>query len=208
MSEPRRIDAAERILDTAQQLAQTCGFNGFSYADIALRLGVTKASLHYHFPSKAELGRALIARYRERFVEALAAIDQQGGKAPRKLRNYVALYHQVMHLDRMCLCGMFAAEYATLPPAMQEELRHFFDANELWLSGVLERGRSAREIAFRESPRERARVLVGTLEGAMLLARAYGDDKRFQGVARHLLTELAPGLPARPPAATRTAPPS
>jgi TetR/AcrR family transcriptional repressor of nem operon len=208
MSEPRRIDAAERILDTAQRLAQTCGFNGFSYADIALQLGVTKASLHYHFPSKAELGRALIARYRERFVEALAAIDHRGGKATGKLRSYVKLYHEVMHLDRMCLCGMFAAEYATLPPAMQEELRRFFDANELWLSGVLERGRSAREIAFRDPPRERARVLVGTLEGAMLLARAYGDDKRFQCVARHLLAELAPAPPAPPPAASRTAPPS
>ena len=55
--------ASERILDIAERLAQTRGFNGFSYADIAEELAVTKASLHYHFRSKADLGQALIVRY-------------------------------------------------------------------------------------------------------------------------------------------------
>ena len=54
---------------------QTCGFNGFSYADIAAELGITKASLHYHFQSKAELGDALIARYARRFADALSGIE-------------------------------------------------------------------------------------------------------------------------------------
>jgi TetR/AcrR family transcriptional repressor of nem operon len=191
MPEPHRTVAAERILDTAEKLAQTCGFNGFSYADIAVQLGVTKASLHYHFPTKAELGRALIARYRANFGMELETIDRRGGSAPRKLRRYVALYHQVMRLDRMCLCGMFAAEYATLPPAMQEELRLFFDVNERWLGGVLNEGRQAQEITFKDPPLERARVLLGTLEGAMLIARTYGDEGRFRSVAKHLLADLA-----------------
>jgi TetR/AcrR family transcriptional repressor of nem operon len=192
MPEPHRSETAERVLDIAQQLAQTCGFNGFSYADVAQRLGVTRASLHYHFPTKAELGRALIARYRERFVGELEAIDRRGGTAQRKLQRYVALYHQVMQLDRMCLCGMFAAEYTTLPAPMQDELRRFFDANEHWLAGLLLAGRGAGELAFRETPQERARVLIGSLEGAMLLARTYSDEVRFRFVAKHLLTELAP----------------
>jgi TetR/AcrR family transcriptional repressor of nem operon len=191
MPEPHRSEAAGRILDIAEKLAQTCGFNGFSYADIAQQLGVTRASLHYHFPTKAELGRALIARYRERFAEELEAIDRRGGEASTKLRRYVALYHQVMRLDRMCLCGMFAAEYATLPAAMQEELRRFFDANEHWLAGVLEAGRRADLLAFGGSPQACARVLLGTLEGAMLIARTYGDVVRFRCVAKHVLKELA-----------------
>jgi TetR/AcrR family transcriptional repressor of nem operon len=192
MPEPHRTESAHKILDIAEQLAQTCGFNGFSYADIAVQLGVTKASLHYHFPTKAELGRALIARYHAKFVQALEAIDLRGGEASRKLKRYVDLYHQVMRNDRMCLCGMFAAEYATLPPAMQDELRSFFDANERWLIGVLAEGLRAYEITFKESPQERARVLLSTLEGAMLIARAYGDDGRFRSVAKHLLIDLAP----------------
>ncbi len=63
----RDTPAAGRILDVAEQLAQTRGLNGFSYADIAAELNVTKASLHCHFPSKADLGRTLITRYRAAF---------------------------------------------------------------------------------------------------------------------------------------------
>src|SRR5271156_3844346 len=124
--------AATAILDVAERLAQTRGYNGFSYADIASELGVTKASLHYHFPSKAELGRALIERYRALFGAALEVIDQQAKNPYEKLQQYVELYSSVLSNERMCLCGMLAAEYATLPAPMQEGLKSFFDANERW----------------------------------------------------------------------------
>src|ERR1017187_4054963 len=152
-------EPARAILDVAEQLAQTRGYNGFSYADIAAKLGVTKASLHYHFPSKAELGRVLIARYQSVFGAALEAIDQRALKPPEKLRQYVGLYDAVMRNDRMCLCGMLAAEYATLPAPMQEALKLFFDMNERWLTTVLLDGRRSGSFLFKESANERARVV-------------------------------------------------
>jgi TetR/AcrR family transcriptional repressor of nem operon len=182
--------AATAILDLAEQLAQTRGYNGFSYADIAARLGVTKASLHYHFPSKAELGRALIERYQAAFGAALESIDQQVERPREKLRRYVALYNSVLSNERMCLCGMLAAEYATLPVPMQEGLKSFFDANERWLTGVLKEGLRAGDFLFREAAIERARVLLGALEGAMLVARSYGDPRRFQAAATHVLADF------------------
>jgi TetR/AcrR family transcriptional repressor of nem operon len=189
---------AERILDIAERLAQTRGFNGFSYADIAAQLPVTKASLHYHFASKAELGRALIMRYQAVFVRALDAIDKESRNAQEKLQRYVALYDSVMRDDRMCLCGIFAAEYSTLPPPMQEELRRFFDANEQWLTAVLTQGREARELSFWDSPQERARVFLGALEGTMLVARSYNDVERFRATAQHLLADFK--VPLKKPA--------
>jgi len=183
-------DPAQGILDVAERLAQTRGYNGFSYADIAERLGVTKASLHYHFASKAELGRALIARYHLAFAKALDAIEQQEPDPAERLRRYVALYDAVMSDDRMCLCGMLAAEYATLPRPMQEQLKLFFDANERWLTAVLEAGSRAGRFGFKEAARERAQVLLGALEGAMLVARSYGDPQRFRSSAQHVLADL------------------
>jgi TetR/AcrR family transcriptional repressor of nem operon len=190
--------AARAILDVAEQLAQTRGYNGFSYADIAVKLGVTTPSLHYHFSSKAELGCALIARYREVFAAALAAIDRQTAAPRDRLKQYVGLYDSVMMNDRMCLCGMLAAEYATLPATMQAGLQAFFDANERWLTGVLESGIRAGEFQIREAPNARARVLLGTLEGAMLMARSYGDPRRFQVAARHVLADLGAALAPAP----------
>src|SRR5580658_5663838 len=155
--------SSQRILDTAEQLAQRRGFNGFSYADIADELAVTKASIHYHFPSKADLGVRLIARYHENFAGALANIDTRVDDEAEKLRRYVALYDSVIARDQMCLCGMFAAEYSTLPAPMQVELRAFFDANEVWLASVLESGRQSGRLAIRESAHARARILVDVL---------------------------------------------
>ena len=64
-----RADTSSRILDVAERLVQLRGFNGFSYADVASELKITKASLHYHYPGKADLGRALVERYASRFAE-------------------------------------------------------------------------------------------------------------------------------------------
>ncbi len=190
-------EAARAILDVAEQLAQTRGYNGFSYADIAAKLGVTKASLHYHFPSKAELGRALIARYHTVFGAALEAIDQHAFKPPEKLRQYMGLYDAVMRDGRICLCGMLAAEYATLPAPMQEELKRFFDMNERWLAAALLDGRRAGYFLFKESANERARVLLGAFEGAMLIARSYCDPRRFHVAATRVLADLGAGRKLR-----------
>jgi TetR/AcrR family transcriptional repressor of nem operon len=188
---------ASKILDAAEQLAQTRGFNGFSYADIAAKLLITKASLHYHFRSKAELGRALIARYHATFGNALEGIAAGAGDARTKLQRYVGLYEQVMVNDRMCLCGMLAAEYATLAAPLQDGLRQFFDANERWLSAQLEEGRQAGTLVFGGPAHERAQLLLGALEGAMLVARIYGDAQRFRTTAQQVVADLnAPSRPA------------
>src|SRR5271168_3279858 len=79
------VSTRSRILDVGERLVQIRGFNGFSYADVAAELSVTKASLHYYFPGKADLAEAIITRYAERFTHALAAIDDELTDAPAKL---------------------------------------------------------------------------------------------------------------------------
>jgi TetR/AcrR family transcriptional repressor of nem operon len=181
-----------QILDVAERLAQTRGFNGFSYADIAAELGITKASLHYHYPTKAALGRALIDRYTKTFAAALAGIDASAAPRPAQLERYVAIYGAVLKAGRICLCGMLAAEYTTLPEVMQDAIRGFFDVNERWLSRVLESGRRDGTLGFDGSPEEAARAITSALEGAMLLARPYGGAARFTSAAERVLREFAP----------------
>jgi TetR/AcrR family transcriptional repressor of nem operon len=184
-------NAASRILDVAERLVQVRGFNGFSYADVAVELNVTKASLHYHFPGKAELGEALITRYAQRFGTALEAIDAATPAAQPKLEAYARLYADVLRDDRMCLCGILAAEHATLPEPMRDAVIRFFDDNESWLAGVLAEGRADGSIAFDGSVEEAARAIVGGLEGAMLVARSYGDVSRFEATASRLVGSLS-----------------
>ena len=180
-----------RILDTAEALLQVRGYNGFSYADVSTELGITKAALHYHFPGKADLGLALITRYADRFSESLASIDRADTPPKDRLAEYARLYDQVLRQSKMCLCGMLAAEYQTLPAPMRAAVAGFFDANESWLEKVLEDGRQDASLRFAGTPRETARTIIACLEGAMLVARPSGDPDRLRSIAASLLADLA-----------------
>jgi TetR/AcrR family transcriptional regulator, transcriptional repressor for nem operon len=184
-------DTRSRILDVSERLVQMRGFNGFSYADVAAELSITKASLHYHFPSKSDLGEALVTRYAERFAQALSSIDAQRGRAPDKLAAYAELYAQVLREERMCLCGMLAAEYETVPGPVQSAVVEFLDDNEAWLARVLEQGRVEGSLVFDGPAAVTARSIVSGLEGAMLVARPYGAVDRFEAAAAQLLAGLA-----------------
>jgi len=187
---------ASRILDSAEQLVQRRGYNAFSYADVAAELHITKAALHYHFAGKAELGEALLTRYATRFAEALDAIDAKPAAAPRKLVAYADLYLDVLQRRRMCLCGMLAAEFQTLPASMQAIVVEFFNDQEAWLASVLEQGRQEGTVSFEGSTSEAARFVVATLEGAMLVARPFGDVARFQEATKSLIAGLRSESPA------------
>ena len=183
-------DTAARILDAAENLLQVRGFNGFSYADVSAEVGISKAALHYHFAGKADLGLALITRYAGRFAGELAGIDRDSAAPAAQLAGYTSLYLHVLRQRKMCLCGMLSAEYETLPQPMREAVTSFFDTNERWLEQVLEEGRQDGTLRFPGTARDTARVIIACLEGAMLVARPYGDTGRFQAVAASLLAGL------------------
>lgn len=180
----------ERILDVAERLMQTRGYNGFSYADVAAEIGLTKASLHHHFRTKAALGEAILGRYARGFRDALAAIDAQGLGASVRLDRYAQLYSGVLDKDRLCLCGILAAEYVTLPAAMKKNIRAFFADNERWLARVIGEGRTGGAFYPLGTDHEVATMLLGSLEGAMLVAWPLKDTASFAASARQLLATL------------------
>ncbi len=188
----QRSDTATRILDVAERLVEVRGFNGFSYADVASELKITNAALHYHFANKSDLGVALVVRYTSRFDDALRAVDTRTTDAPKRLKAYADLYLDVLSGKRMCLCGMMAAEHETLSEPMQAAVLEFFTRNQAWLSRVLKDGKAKGTISFPDSPNKTARTIIGTLEGAMLLARLFGDVESFRCATTHLLAGLRP----------------
>ena len=198
MAEPS--DMRERILDAAQALVQSRGYEGFSYADISEAVGIRKASVHHHFPTKGDLGRRLVGRFREACRARFERIDREAGGPRAKLRAYVELFRATL-LDggRMCLCGMLAANFASLTPETRADLVEALADHERWLAGVLREGRAAGVFRAGATPSRQARTLVAGLEGAMLLARLHDDLGRFLDAARDLLgaLEVAPARRAK-----------
>src|SRR3954468_7623487 len=135
---------ADRILDVAQELLQTRGYNAISYQDIAARIGIRKASIHHHFPNKSDLAQALVRRYRRRWDAFLKEIDDSNASAWKKLERYLGPFQETARSgDRACLCGVLGAEVASLTAPVQLEVRGFFQDNESWLTRLLEEGARA-----------------------------------------------------------------
>jgi TetR/AcrR family transcriptional repressor of nem operon len=180
----------ERILDSAQALAQLRGYNGFSYADISAELAISKPSVHHHFPAKADLAGALVTRYRERFDAARDELDDPGRSARRRLTAYAGLYAEVFTRGgRMCLCGVFAADASSLPPAARAGTDAFFADQRRWVAGVL-RGAGVPAPRARRS----AEAYLAGLEGALLLARAAADPQAGLGTVERVSATLLDAL--------------
>jgi TetR/AcrR family transcriptional repressor of nem operon len=180
----------DRILDVAQRLIQVRGFSAFSFADIASEIGIRKASVHHHYPTKGDLAIALMVRYRAAFNGALATIVSDHDSVSRRLDAYQGLYSNVLRDGhKLCMCGMLAADFEALPPEVRREVRAFFDDNEKWLATVLAEGKRRGQTSFRGTAKTQARVVLSALEGAMLVARTYGDVARFTAVARRVLAD-------------------
>ncbi len=187
------MEMRDQILSSAQRLVQQRGFNGFSYADVADEVGIRKASLHHHFPTKSDLGLALIERYSANTKHALERISDENKSAHDRLIAYVALYSQSLAEKRMCLCGILASEVLTLDDALRPKIDRFFVYNIEWLTEVLASGKSQGVFDFSGTAADHARLFLSSLQGAMLMARASGDSDGFSRTA----TLLAKGLKAK-----------
>lgn len=195
MSSP--TGTSDAILRCARSLIEAGGYNGFSYADIAAVVGIRKASIHHHFPAKADLVRVLVARYRE---EAEVAIVELGRAFPNpvdQLRAYVDYWAACIGdgSRTFCVCALLASEMPALPPAVAVEVGAYFRLFSAWLTELLEQGAGQGAFALSAAAGTEAEIFIATVHGAMLSARAYGDPRVFAAITRPLIARLVPAQP-------------
>ena len=181
---------AIKILDKAQELVQKRGFNAFSYADLSKEIGIKTASIHYHFPSKIDLGVMLIDRYRRVFIEKLNEVNFDESNPVEKIRQYIKLYNDTLINDRMCLCGMMASDGATLPKKMQKSIKEFFIENEKWLAKVFKEGKGKNLFNFIGSEKQQSQAFLSGLQGALLISRVVNNENKFKKITNVLLENL------------------
>jgi len=167
---------ADRIMDHAQWLVQTRGYNGFSYAEIADELGIRKATIHYYFRTKSDLCVSLLRRYRAGFRGKVASATEPLASAKARLILYISLYQQALEDGRLCPCGVLTGELESLDPDIRAEVRGFFDEQIAWVEFQLAEAQRQGDLRVSHPLRQLAASVFGMVEGAMLLARAAGDS--------------------------------
>jgi len=184
---------ANDILDSAQRLITAGGYNGFSYADIAAVVGIRKASIHHHFPSKADLVRSLIDRYRAEARAGFAELDKSGADARETLKLYLGYWQTCLTEGTapICICALLASELPVLPPEVAEEVRLHFDALSKWLAAALKRGADDGVLRLTRSPEAEAEAFMATVHGGMISARVSGDPKLFGTITTTLFERLS-----------------
>lgn len=184
-------NTVQLILDTGQNLIQERGYNATSYADIAERVGIKKASIHYHFPAKQDLVLAILQRYRKEFLHELDQINHLSIPPEDKLFQFLQQYRDPLTNDsKLCLCTMMAAELVSFPLAIRNELNDFFQDNEYWLEQVIEQRKEVAVFDQHISSNEQSQIIMALVQGAQLLARSSGDLHYFDTMAENLTTKL------------------
>jgi TetR/AcrR family transcriptional regulator, transcriptional repressor for nem operon len=167
------------------------GYAGFSYADLASSVGLRKASIHHHFPAKADLAVALLRAYDARYDAALADIDTSGKHGLARIHAYADLYLQGVEKGLGCLCAAFAAELAVLPEVLRSELTRFFAKHVGWIEDVIALGQRDRSIRTDLDAGAAARLVVAALEGALMMERTLDGSPGFVRVQTALEALLA-----------------
>lgn len=186
---------AAEIVAYTRTLLEAGGYNSFSYADIAIQVNISKASIHHHFPSKVDLVREVVSRYRVEARAGLSLLERELDDPMGELSAYSDYWSSciVGGTSSFCIGAMLAAELPTLPPDVAVEVRGHFDDLSGWLTTTMERGLARGQLQLRGSPQVEARVFMAAVHGAMLAARGLGDPQAFESLVRVTLDRLAPG---------------
>ncbi|CAN7714658.1 TetR/AcrR family transcriptional regulator [Rhizobium rhizogenes] len=189
-------NTSDEILASARNLIMSGGYNGFSYADISEVVGIRKASIHHHFPSKVDLVRELVKRYREDGQANVAALEQNVPDALDILKVYADHWTKCIEdaSRPYCVCALLASELPSLPPEVSTEVTNFFRFISSWLTTVMERGSKNGALNLTSEPHVEAEAFLATVYGAMLSARAYGKPEVFSTILAPALSRLTPNV--------------
>lgn len=177
-------DTTDKLISEARILIVDRGYHGFSYADLAERVGIRKASIHHHFPSKVDLVIAAVEQERAAIQAQVKELENGSPRAVDQLLAYLDYWKRCI-ADRsatFCLAGVLAAEIPSLPEGVATSVRgHFNDLGD-WLERAMTLAAKQGAIRLDSPPDVASQFFQTTIYGAMLMARAFNDPTKFNVV--------------------------
>lgn len=177
MLENKPLDNRSKILNAAQHMLQTRGFNAFSYRDLAAEVNIKSSSVHYHFPTKEDLAIALLQKYSKAIQIRLATLNRGGNDPLVRIRNFLTWFEDIGAVDgRVCVVGMLASDYATLSTKLQNEVRETYAMIERWFAVQIE---LALDKESETDANKMAEFVMSVVQGALFGSRVFGRPTRI-----------------------------
>jgi len=184
------VSTRDALLKSAEVHLRTKGYAAFSYADLAEEIGIRKASIHHHFPTKENLGEALVSEYIAQFTEKLALLDSTHADPVQRLRAFALLFQASVNDRLLPLCGALAAEMAALPESLQILGRDLLKQQLRWIEYNLVQGAAMHGWILPKPADQCARMLLSALEGASFIDWALGPSSDPLAAFNRLLDTL------------------
>lgn len=178
----------ERIVEAAARAIRRSGYDGTGVADIMKEAGLTHGGFYAHFASR----EAMLAEAADRAgAEAVAAAASVVAAVPpeQSLPSLLRAYLSKAHLEGIetgCPISALGSEMPRQSPEVrQAATRHIKEIIDLVARQLPDAGQA--------SAHERARVIVATMVGTLMLARAVDDPALSDALCSATLNSLAPG---------------
>jgi TetR/AcrR family transcriptional repressor of nem operon len=186
-------DTKTALLDFAEHAARSRGFDGFSYADLAEDVGIRKASIHYHFPTKAILSAALTDRYRASFEKLCEQVADENDTGGGRMLGLIVLYRKALGGGKtLCLCVALSSSRDSLSEEVMEKITAFRVMMIAWITQAFALGKHDGTITGVDYAEHEARATLALLEGAHLAARAEEDVGIFDQATAVLRARCSP----------------
>ncbi|PWB23770.1 TetR/AcrR family transcriptional regulator [Flavobacterium sp. HTF] len=177
----------ENIITKADQFIRDKGYNAFSFKDISNDIGIKTASIHYHFPTKSDLG---VATIREHIDRCETLIKKVANESPlKKLEAFLDVQTQIKYENKVCIVGSLATDLNTLDESIKTELKKFAELVLNWITEILTEGKELKIFDFQTTPRTKALMIITNMVAIIQLSRLT-DENDFEIVKETILKEL------------------
>ena len=186
-------ETADRILHTAHTLISDRGYSAFSYADISDTVHISKASIHHHFPTKANLVVSVLKAHRDRFLQSTQTLTEKVDDPLARLQAYVNHWEGCIRDNKrpFCIAALLAAELPSLPEEVRFEVQQHFLELSGWIRKTLEDGVKRRSLKLQGTAEDEAQTFMALVHGAMLSARALGNADVFHAATTNALQRIS-----------------
>lgn len=188
----RNTDTKEEIVRIGTALIKSHGYNAFSYADIAEKLQVRNAAIHYHFRGKEDLLSEIIDQYIDLYTSLDKQLKAVGASATVALEKFIERYSCLVDANSICIIGSIASDYNTLPVSVKEKVNQLVTLVLKLIEQTLAAGKKSGEFVFQETPRTQTLLLVTNLAAGVQLARITGQ-KDYNTIKKAIIRQLKGG---------------
>lgn len=183
-------DTKSQILRSANRLLRRRSFNSFSYKDIADEIGIKKASIHYHFPTKEILGVETVKYYKHKIAEYIKKLENRTDNPVDHLAAYIQFFENMLNKNLMCPAGVLTMEISTVSEEMNKEISKLHKYYIEWLTKVVKNGCEQNKFIKLDDPEKQAKFISATIQGGMLLSRGLDDKETFRSVVDSLYNTI------------------